>query len=287
MGYKTINLQTQVLKGSVKPSKVVEKHQNKTQNDPANRLGIGGADEGGGGNGGWCCERLNKNIHRWLETKFGMFPVSCFPFKLGHSATSDPHPKSNRQQSTHKVHSEKTIYVDCSDKWEYEVISWNKPQSAVIDRDVNNSFKVVAVSTPPTVSKIVDIEFDHFDDIENHRRRSSSRNRDRSNSSASIKSRFEKRLNRIKKMGNENKIAESIEMEEKSEDQEMRSLSSLSKDRITFSSIFGDASLFESEVGIYEFISKFQQVLKIAYLSWKSQEWKTTHRPRIYEVTRI
>ena len=76
----------------------------------------------------------------------------------------------------------------------------------------------------------------------------------RSNSSTSIKSRFEKRLGRIKKIGGENKIAESVELEEGREATSSMHSSNLSRtagEPITFSSIFGDASLFESEVNIF------------------------------------
>jgi hypothetical protein len=279
MGYKTINLRTQVLKGSVTPSKVFEeqrnqqrqqkKHQQQQQQQKHARNDTG------------CCERLNLNLHRWLETKFSMCPVSCFPFKLGDSKSSSSN-KTNKRSSVESVQpgkqqrkqsNEKPVYVDCSDLylWEYDtdIISLNKyHHSAVIDRDINNSFKFIPSKTMLLAKTQEHPHYNHHNQHNNPHKQAqtnkqspSKRKREhqqqlkqqRMNKSPSIKAKFEKRLGRMKKMSDENRISENdgdersmASREKMKKESVVSAMSTRSKDSVvTFSSIFGDASLFD------------------------------------------
>lgn len=270
MGYKTINLRTQVLKGSVTPSKVFEEQRNQQRQQKKLQQQQKHARNDVG-----CCERLNLNLHRWLETKFSMCPVSCFPFKLGDSKSS-PSSKTNKRSSVESVQpgkqrkqsNEKPIYVDYSDLylWEYDtdIISLNKyHHSAVIDRDVNNSFKFIPSKT--TSNKIHDHHHNHHNphkqaQVASNKQSTSKRKREhqqqkqqRMNKSPSIKAKFEKRLGRMKKMSDENRISENdgdertmASREKMKKESVVSAMSTRSKDSVvTFSSIFGDASLFD------------------------------------------
>ena len=272
MGYKTINLRTQVLKGSVTPSKVFEEQRNQQRQQKKHQQQKHARNDIG------CCERLNLNLHRWLETKFSMCPVSCFPFKLGDSKSSSSN-KTNKRSSVESVQpgkqqrkqsNEKPIYVDCSDLylWEYDtdIISLNKHHhSAVIDRDINNSFKFIPSKT--TSSAKTHEHHHHHNPHKQaqvtpaNKQSTSKRKREhqqqqkqqRMNKSPSIKAKFEKRLGRMKKMSDENRISENdgdertmASREKMKKESVVSAMSTRSKDSVvTFSSIFGDASLFD------------------------------------------
>lgn len=276
MGYKTINLRTQVLKGSVTPSKVFEEQRNQQRQQKKHQQQQKHARNDIG-----CCERLNLNLHRWLETKFSMCPVSCFPFKLGDSKSSSSN-KTNKRSSVESVQpgkqqrkqsNEKPIYVDCSDLylWEYDtdIISLNKHHhSAVIDRDINNSFKFIPSKTMSLAKTHEHPHYNHHNQHNNPHKQAqankqspSKRKREhqqqqkqqRMNKSPSIKAKFEKRLGRMKKMSDENRISENdgdersmASREKMKKESVVSAMSTRSKDSVvTFSSIFGDASLFD------------------------------------------
>lgn len=277
MGYKTINLRTQVLKGSVTPSKVFEEQRNQQRQQKKHQQQKHARNDIG------CCERLNLNLHRWLETKFSMCPVSCFPFKLGDSKSSSSN-KTNKRSSVESVQpgkqqrkqsNEKPIYVDCSDLylWEYDtdIISLNKHHhSAVIDRDINNSFKFIPSKTTSSAKTHEHHNYNHHNHHNPHKQAqvtpankqsTSKRKREhqqqqkqqRMNKSPSIKAKFEKRLGRMKKMSDENRISENdgdertmASREKMKKESVVSAMSTRSKDSVvTFSSIFGDASLFD------------------------------------------
>jgi hypothetical protein len=235
MGYKSINKQTLVLKGSVTPAKVIEQKPR--------------------------CERMHESMHRWFNAKFSMCPVSCFPFKLGHAKTKTSsqngrvHAEIIRDTKRHHkttaaaaALSNKPIYVDYSDRYmmfEFDSCSLGK-QSTVIERDVNNSLKATSPNTPqikPIDDLVVEVEEEVTVAATTMRRK-----KERSNSTSSVvKARFEKRLSKMRKMGEENKIVENMEMEKNGGGGVKREeRKSTSEGTVTFSSIFGDSNVFAS-----------------------------------------
>jgi hypothetical protein len=72
MGYK--NTSDTILKGSITPANVIEKQQQPCfdYESATKRMG-----------------ETSEKVQKWLELKFSTCPISCCPFKLGHATVSD------------------------------------------------------------------------------------------------------------------------------------------------------------------------------------------------------